>query len=229
MRARLGLAFVLGLSVALAAAAPDAWAKPRLFTVSLSGEMLSSLSIDQTETRVPPDGCLGVDTETRSFDASARFTPLPRPRRAIDSWLLFHARMKAHKGSAASEVRFEYAPNPEAPWVDPSTCVVAPEREDFRCFFDTRATRRSGSAYALKPVEGSYRLIYRPLASMLDCGGITATFFGDYDVGLRVRAVMGLAKGRSVVRSGTGAPLRELDEWTPRESFRYRLKVTRVR
>ena len=154
MRARPGLAFVLGLSVALVAAAPDAWAKPRLYTVSLSGEMSSTLRHDQTETRVPPDGCLGVDTETRTFEASAHFTPLPRPRRAFDSWLLFHTQLKSHRGSAASELTFDYAPNPEMPWVDPSTCVVAPEREEFPCVFATRATRRSGSAYALKPVNG---------------------------------------------------------------------------
>ena len=108
---------------------------------------------------------------------------------------------------------------------------VPPERRSFRCFFADRATRRSGDAYALRPDDGRYTLIYRPFASMVDCGEIhEATLFGNYDVNLRVRAVLRLRTGRSVVRSGVASPLREdADEWTPRETLRYRLKVARVR
>jgi hypothetical protein len=65
---------------------------------------------------------------------------------------------------------------------------------------------------------------------MVDCGEIhEAALFGNFDVDLRVGAVIGLPRGRSVVRSGAQAPLRHLDEWTPRETLRYRLEVTRVR
>ena len=229
MRTRVALA--LGLAAALGATAPDAWAaKPRLYTVSLSGEIRSSLSHALVDTGVPPAGCVGSDTETRTFQASATFRPMPKPRPAVSSWLLFHAQLGSPKGSAASEWTANYAPDPEAPWTDPSTCAVPPQRRSFRCYFAATATRKSGSAYALRPNNGRYTLIYRPFASMVDCGDIhEASLFGNFDVDLRVSAVKGLRRGRSVVRSATKSPLRDLDEWTPRETLRYRLEVTRVR
>ena len=225
------LALVLGLAAAIGVGAPDAWAaKPRLYTVSLSGEIRSTLTHALVDTAIPPDGCVGSNTETRSFQASARFLPLPRPRPAVSSWLLFHAQLKSPRGSAASELTSSYAPDPEAPWIDPSTCAVPPERRSFRCYFAEQATRKSGTAYALRPDNGRYTLIYRPFASMVDCGEIhEAALFGNFELDLRVNAVMRLPRGRSVVRSGVKAPLRDVDEWTPRETLRYRLEVTRVR
>ena len=225
------LAVLVCVVAALGVSAADARAaKPRLYTVSLSGELRASLSHALVDTRIGPDGCVGSNTETRTFEASARFSALPKPRPAVSSWLLFHARLKSPKGSAASEVTYSYTPDPEAPWTDPSSCAVPPERQSFPCYFAPKATRRSGTAYALRPFNGRYTLIYRPFASMVDCGDIhEATLFGNYDVDLRVRAVMGLPIGRSVVRSGIKSPLREIDEWTPRETLRYRLEVKRVR
>ncbi len=229
MKTRLALA--VGLVAALGGSAPDAWAaKPRLYAVSLSGEIRSSLTHALMDTRIGPDGCVGSNTETRSFQASASFLPLPKPRPAVSSWLLFHARLKSPRGSAASEVTWNYSPDPEAPWTDPSTCAVPPERQSFPCYFAADATRRSGAAYALRPHNGRYTLIYRPFATMVDCGDIhEASLFGDFDVDLRVGAVMGLGRGRSVVRSGVKSPSRDVDEWTPRETLRYRLEVARVR
>ena len=217
MRTRLTLA--VAVVAVLGVSAPDAWAaKPRLYSVSLSGEIRSSLSHALVDTRIGPDGCVGSNTETRSFEASASFSPLPKARPAVSSWLLFHARLKSPKGSAASEVTWSYSPDPEAPWVDPSTCAVPPERRSFPCYFAAKATRRSGTAYALRPQNGRYTLIYRPFATMVDCGDIhEAALFGDFDVDLRVGVVMGLPRGRSVVRSGVKSPLRDVDEWTPRE------------
>jgi hypothetical protein len=225
------LVLALGLAAALGVGAADAWAaKPRLYTVSLSGEIRSSLTHALVDTAAPPAGCVGSNTETRSFRASASFSPLPKPRPAVSSWLLFHAQLKSPRGSAASELTSSYAPDPEAPWTDPSTCAVPPERRSFRCYFAAEATRKSGTAYALRPQNGRYTLIYRPFASMVDCGDIyEASLFGNFGLDLRVSAVMALARGRSVVRSGMQAPLRHVDEWTPRETLRYRLEVTRVR
>ena len=77
MSSRIGTTFV-GIVAVAAVCAPAAWAaKPKLYSVALSGDVRNEASRTTDGTVRPPEGCMGTMSETHRFVASAGLAPKP--------------------------------------------------------------------------------------------------------------------------------------------------------
>lgn len=224
----------VGMVVAVNAPAASA-AKPKLYSVSLSGEARNEAT--RVDDGVPPDGCLGTTSNTNRFVASAGLAPKAnRAPMASHGRLRFPARLTSPSVVAGTETTGSFSPDPEYPPNDPSVCSAASRSRNWPCRPSPRATGRAGAEFALLPNKGRYELYYNHTDGIFPCD--------DYDLPLRVtlldvaqtkltklrvRAVKRLAKGRSVSTSGTivAAPLDP--GATGGETLRYSLRVKRVR
>jgi hypothetical protein len=223
------------LAVLLVACVPAAEAaKPKLYSVSLRGSDRNERSAVFSDSVQPPYGCVGSMSDTRHFAAAANIRPKGGAA-PVASYgrLIFRARLTGFTASSTSQTSGSFSPDPDFPPPDPSTCAVAPERKSYPCHFRSEATRRSGGEFALFPDKGRYQLYYNRSAGILLCED---DYFYDslLDTSpemvtkLRVRAVKGLRRGRSVSASGT-ISVPAVSGETGGETLHYALKVTRVR
>ena len=230
---RLGTAFVVVAAAAVCVPAAQA-AKPKLYSVSLKGDVRNELTSVRADAVEPPVGCVGSMSETRHFTASAGLVPKPRGA-AVASYgrLIFRAGLTSPAATSTSETTGSFSPDPDYPPSDPSVCAVAPERKSYPCRFAAEATRSSGGEFALLPNKGKYELYYNRSVGILACED---DFFYESLMDssptmltkLSVRAVKGLARGRSVTVSGTTATAPGSGQ-TGGETLHYRLKVARFR
>jgi hypothetical protein len=235
MSTRIGVSLSV-VAVLVAACVPPAAqaAKPKLYSVSLTGSVHNERTAVFNDAVQAPYGCVGSMSETRHFAASANIRPKGGAA-PVASYgrLIFRARLKAFTASSTSETSGSFSPDPDFPPPDPSDCAVAPERKSYPCHFRSEATRRSGGEFALFPEKGRYQLYYNRSAGILLCDD---NYFYDslLDTSpemltkLHVRAVRGLRRHRSVSASGTISSAPVSGE-TGGETLHYALKVTRVR
>jgi hypothetical protein len=235
MSSRIGTSLIaVVVAVALACVPAAQAAKPKLFSVSLKGNVRNQVTTVRDDAVERPYGCVGSMSETRRFAASAGLVPKPSAA-PVASYgrLVFRARLASPAAASSSETAGSFSPDPDFPPSDPSVCAVAPEKKSFPCRFRTEATRATGAEFALLPNRGRYELYYNRSAGILSC---------DDDIGesllgvaapkltkLSVRAVKGLARGRSISVSGTVATDARDPSAAGGESLHYTLKVARVR
>ena len=225
------------LLVAAAAAAPSAnAAKPKLYSVSLSGDVRSESSRVRADAVYAPEGCQGTLSETYRSAASTGLAPKPRPA-PIASYgrLRFRAALTSPSVSATTETSGSFTVDPNFPPADPSVCSVQPGPKSWSCSFSGEATRAAGAEIALLPNKGKYEIYYNrntPLVSCDDEFPMGVSLLGVAEPALtklRVSAVKKLRKGKSVSASGTTAsPLMDPSA-TGGETLNYTLKVKRVR
>jgi hypothetical protein len=234
MSTRIGVSLAV-IAVLAAACVPAAEAaKPKLYSVSLKGNVRNERTAVFSDSVQPPYGCVGSMSETRHFAASAGIRPKGGAA-PVASYgrLIFRARLTAFTATSTSETSGSFSPDPDFPPPDPSVCAVAPERKSYPCHFKSEATRRSGGEFALLPNKGKYELYYNRSAGILLCED---DYFYDslLDTSptmltkVRVRAVKRLRRGRSVSASGTiSAPPASGESGG--ETLHYALRVKRVR
>jgi hypothetical protein len=223
------------LAVAVSAAtAPAAWAaKPKLYTVSLSGDVRNESTLVR-ETPTAPDGCTGTTTETHRFVASAGLTPKPS-RIPVASYgrLRFRAALTSPTVASTTETVRSFVPDPSFPPDDPSVCAVPTETTSRPCTFSSQATSAAGADFALLPNAGRYELYYNRNDGILSCDDDIGERLLDVGApkltNLRVRAVKRLAKGRTASASATVTTPPLISSATGGETLRYALKVKRVR
>jgi hypothetical protein len=235
MRRLASLSVVLAVAVAALVAVPLASAaKPRLYSVSLSGKVKSELT--RTKTIYPQDpGCTGTVTRTDRFVAAASLSPA-RNAAAIASYgrLLFLAKLTSPTAAYSVETEGGWAVDPSDPYPpDPSACAFTPEKKNLKCAYNSVATRRLGGPFALLPNNGRYELYYNLSNGTVRCEddevGASLLEPGGPPTKLRVNAVKGLRKGRSVSVSGTLETPPAIRDVTGGEKLDYTLKVKRVR
>lgn len=211
-------------------------AKPRLFTVSLSGEVRNEATRVRDDAVYAPSGCVGTMSETHRFVASAGITPRPSAA-PVASYgrLRFRARLTSPAASATTETSGSFTPDPDFPPADPSACDVASGTKSWPCGFSAEATRSSGGEFALLPNRGKYELYYNRNPAIVSCDDEFPLGMSLLDAAepqqtkLRASAVKRLAKGRSVSVSGTAMTPPLDPRATGGETLRYVLKVKRVR
>ena len=211
-------------------------AKPKLYSVALSGDVRNESSRTADGTVRPPEGCIGTMSETHRFVASAGLAPKPRGA-PVASYgrLRFRARLISPTVAATTTTAGSFEPDPNYPPADPSECSFTPGTKSWPCSFAAEATRASGAEFALLPNKGKYELYYNRSAGLVSCDDEFPLGWALLEAAqpkltkLRVRAVKRLAKGRSTSASGTamGPPL-DLGG-TGGETLNYTLKVKRVR
>jgi hypothetical protein len=211
--------------------------KPRLYHVSLSGQANSELTRTKT---VPPqyEGCAGRVTRTDHFVASASLSPAPNavPIRSYRR-LPFYAKLTSPTATYTVKTEGGWSVDPTDPYApDPSMCAFTPENKTLGCEYNPISTRRLGGPFTLGfPDRGRYRLYYSLSNGTVRCpeGEIGASLLEAEAAGpatkLRVNAVKGLRKGRSVSVSGTLETPPAIRDVTGGETLDYTLKVKRVR
>ena len=233
MRPR-SLALLALALLALAAVAPvpsAAAAKPKLYSVSLSGATRTELT--QVRPLDPPGGCTGSANETNHFLGSATLVAKPRGVPfASYGRLKFNVVLKSLSAQATHETAGSYAVDPNEPFPPPpGTCTFTPEKTTARCTFTRDATARAGAEFALLPHGRIYELYFNRTAGIVNCepDDLSGKIFGEFvQTKLRVSAVKGLGVGGSVSKSTTSViPARS--PVTGGETTRYTLKVKRVR
>jgi hypothetical protein len=234
MSSRIGLSLVV-IAAAAAVGAPAAWAaKPKLYNVSLSGEVRNEVTRVREDAVDPPPGCRGSMSETHRFVASAGLAPKPSGV-PVASYgrLRFRARLTSPTARSTTETEGSFEPDPSSPPDDPSACAVAPGTTDRPCRFAAAATRASGAEFALLPNAGRYELYYNRYPSIVSCddelGESLLDVSGPKLTNLRVSAVNRLARGRSVSVGGTATTPPRDTRATGGETLRYTLRVKRVR
>jgi hypothetical protein len=227
------------LILAAAAAAPSAHAakpKPKLYSVSLSGDVRSEGSRVRADAVYAPQGCQGSLSETHRFAASTGFAPKPRPA-PIASYgrLRFRAALTSPSISASTETSGSFTVDPDFPPDDPSVCTAQTGSKSWACSFSGEATGRAGAEIALLPNKGTYEIYYNrsnPLVSCDDEFPMGVSLLGVAEPAatkLRVSAVKKLRKGKTVTASGTTAsPLIDPGA-SGGETLNYTIKVKRVR
>ena len=229
MRTRSALALL-----ALAAVAPvpsAAAAKPKLYSVSLSGTTRTELT--QVRPLDPPAGCTGSANETNHFLGSASLVAKPRGVPfASYGRLKFNVVLKSLRAEATHETSGSYEVDPNEPFPPPpGTCTFTPEKKTARCTFTRDATARAGAEFALLPHGKIYELYFNRTAGIVNCepDDLSGKIFGEFvQTKLRVSTVKGLGVGGSVSKSTTSEiPARS--PVTGGETTRYTLKVKRVR
>ena len=234
MSTRIGVSLSV-IAVLVAACVPAAEAaKPKLYSVSLKGDVRDEINVVRQDV-APPYGCLGSMSETRHFAASASLSPKPIGAPfASYGRLIFRARITSPTVTSTGETTGDVSPDPYSPPSDPSVCT-APGKQTYPCHFRTEATRRSGGEFALLPNKGKYEIYYNRASGMLSCD--EEDYFSESPLDasptaltkLKVRAVKGLGRGRSLSVSGTiSTPPRD-PEATGGETLHYALNVKRVR
>jgi hypothetical protein len=235
MSTRTGTSLV-ALTVLVALAPGAQAAKSKLYSVSLKGDVHDEITTDRQDAVDPPAGCVGSMSERRHFEASADLAPKPKPAPiASYSRLKFRALIKSPHAVSTSDTSGGFSPDPDFPPDDPSACAVQPGHKSYPCHFLSEATRRSGGEFALLPNAGKYEIYYNRSAGMLSCD--EEDYFSESPLDssptaltkLRVRAVKGLGRGRSVSASGTITTPPRDPSATGGETLDYTLKVRRVR
>lgn len=229
---------VVGIVTVAAVCAPAAWpAKPKLYSVALSGDVRNEAS--RTTDGVPraPEGCMGTMSETHRFVASAGLAPKPT-RAPVASYgrLRFRARLISPTVAATTTSAGSFAPDPNYPPADPGACSVAPAgMKTWPCSFSAEAVRSSGAEFALLPNRGKYELYYNRSSGLVSCddefplGSALLDAAPPQLTKLRVSAIKRLAKGRSASVSGTAVSPPLDPGGTGAETLNYTLKVKRVR
>jgi hypothetical protein len=237
MSSRIGSTFV-GIVAVAAVCAPAAWpAKPKLYSVALSGDVRNEAS--RTTDGVPraPEGCIGTMSETHRFVASTGLAPKPAGA-PVASYgrLRFRARLITPTVAATTTTAGSFSPDPNYPPADPSECSVTPPGpKSWPCSFANEATRASGAEFALLPNKGKYELYYNRSSGLVNCddefpmGAALLEAGKPHLTKLRVGAVKRLAKGRSTSASGTAVKPPLDPGGTGGETLTYTLKVKRVR
>jgi hypothetical protein len=227
-----GLALVVVATAAFAPAASAA--KPKLYTVSLSGDVRNEST--QTMEGIPPEGCMGSTSETHRFAVSAGLAPKPT-RVPVASYgrLRFKAALTSLTLAAGTETTGSFAPDPDYPPDDPSVCSVPPTKS-WPCHPVGEATGKAGAEFALLPNKGRYELYYNRTSGIVACDDdllplrVTLLDVGQTKLTkLRVSAVKRLGKGKSVSVSGTVVAPPMVSVTTGGETLNYSLKVKRVR
>jgi hypothetical protein len=224
----------VGLTAALALVPTGAAATPKLYHVSLSGDVRNDVTTVREAAVTPPEGCVGSMTETSHFAASAVLAPKGGAAPAASHGRLrFRALLTAPSAASTTETAGTFTADPDFPPDDPLACGVAPSRIDLPCRFAREATGRSGAQFVLLPNHGRYELYYnrnRPVVScndplresLLDVGHPKLTT-------LRVSVVKRLRRGTSASVSGTATTAPQLTDATGGETLHYTLKVARIR
>jgi hypothetical protein len=235
MSSRIGISLI-GIAATLACVPAAQAAKPKLYSVSLSGEVRSEASRVRDDAVYGPPGCLGTMSETHRFIASAGLAPKPSGA-PVASYgrLRFRARLTTPTVAATTQTAGSFSPDPYSPPDDPSGCPVAPGTKSWPCSFSAEATRSAGAEFALLPNQGKYELYYNRSGGIVSCDDEFPLGWSLLDAAqpqltkLRVRAVKRLAKGKSVSVSGTAASPPLDPGAMGGETLRYTLKVKRVR
>jgi hypothetical protein len=235
MSTRLGTALAVIAAVAVSVPAAQA-AKPKLYRVSLKGDVHDEITAERSSTTEPPSGCFGELSETRRFAAAASLSPKPTSVPfASYGRLVFRARITSTSATSTSRTSGSFSTDPDFPPPDPSVCSPAPQSKTFPCHFLSEATRRSGGEFALLPDKGKFEIYYNRAAGMLTCD--EEDYFAESPMDssptaltkLGVKAVKRLGRGRSVSASGTIATQPRDPQDKGGETLHYSLKVTRVR
>jgi hypothetical protein len=113
-------------------------------------------------------------------------------------------------------------------------CAFTPEHKTRHCSFTSAATRSAGGEYALLPHGRKYQLYFNRTDGVVRCeddevGANQLLGTAGPNTKLSVRAVKGLARGRSVSVSGTRHMAPAIRDVTGGETLVYKLKVKRVR
>lgn len=230
------VAVAIAVTVAALAASPAASAaKPRLYHISLSGKARSELT--RTKTINPQyEACTGTVTRTDHFVASASLGPAPNavPIRSYGR-LPFYAKLTSPTAAYTVETKGGWSVDPSDPYPPPpGGCDFTPESKTLECEYNPISTRRLGGPFTLHAHDGRYELYYSLSNGTVRCpeGEIGASLLeprGAPPTKLRVNAVKGLRKGRSVSVSGTVASPPAIRDVTGGETLDYTLKVKRVR
>jgi hypothetical protein len=234
-RSAAAIAALTGLAVALVVpAATGARAKPKLYSISLSGSDRTELS--QASTTMAPYGCTGSSTETQRFTASMRMNAKPQPVPfASYGRLQFNVVLTSLSAVATTETTGSYAYDPSA-FDHPSSCVFTPPpKKVARCTFDKDATRKQGAELALFPIHGKFEFyLNRTNLAIVHCEPAFSPDFtygtllaGEFPTKLRSSKVSALGKGRSESDSAT-ISMKD-PQSTGGETVKYALKVKRVR
>jgi hypothetical protein len=235
MSRRFGITLVVVAATA-AVVPPAEAAKPKLYTVSFSGDARNESSRVRADAVYAPEGCQGSLSETYRFNASSGFAPKPSAA-PVASYgrLRFRARLTSPSVAATTETTGSFTVDPNFPPDDPSVCSATPGPKSWSCGFSGEATRASGAEFALLPNKGKYEIYYNrntPLVSCDDEFPMGVSLMGVAEPALtklRVSAVKKLRKGKSTSASGTTAsPLLDPGA-TGGETLNYTLKVKRVR
>jgi hypothetical protein len=234
MARQVGVVLVVLVASAAACVPAASAAKPKLYSVSLSGDVRNEAS--KTGEGFPPDGCIGTTSETSRFAVSAGLAPKPVAA-PVASYgrLRFRAHLTSLNIAAGTETTGSFAPDPDFPPDDPSVCSV-PATKSWPCRASAEATGKSGAEFALLPNKGRYELYYNRTAGIVTCDddllplGPTLLDVGQTKLTkLRVSAVKRLAKGRSVAVSDTLVVPPMDPGATGGETLNYGLTVKRVR
>ena len=235
MSGTLKISLTLVVAAAVAASSAQA-AKPKLYSVSLSGDIRNEASLVRADAVYAPEGCQGTLSETHRFSASTGLAPKPRPAPlASYGRLKFRATLTSPSISATTETSGSFTVDPDFPPADPSVCSAVPGPKSWSCGFSGEATRPSGAEIALLPNKGKYEIYYNrntPLVSCDDEFPLGVSLMGVAEPALtklRVSAVKKLRKGKSVSASGTTASPPLDPGATGGENLNYTLKVKRVR
>jgi hypothetical protein len=223
---------LLLVAVVVTCCAPMAWAaKPRLYRVSLSGDVRNEQTFER-EGDPPPLGCVGSSTVTHHFAASAGLSARPGAS-PIASYgrLRFRALLTAPTVSSTTSSTGSWAPDPYLPPDDPSACTFRPENKISPCSFAAEATRPSGAELALYPNSATYELYYNRAAGMITCDDeeVDASLLNPATTKLRVSAVKKLARGKTTSASGSVAMPPTVPGATGGETLHYTLRIERVR
>jgi hypothetical protein len=232
MRNSSGVALVALTALASIAVPGAASARPKLYSVSLSGTTRTELT--QVRPLDPPAGCTGSAKETNHFLGSATLVAKPKGVPfASYGRLKFNVVLKSLSAEATHETSGSYAVDPNEPFPPPpGTCTFTPEKKTARCTFTRDATARAGAEFALLPHGKTYELYFNRTAGIVNCepDDLSGKIFGEFvQTKLRVSAVKGLGVGGSVSTSATSVIPARGSSTTGGETDRYRLKVKRVR
>jgi hypothetical protein len=231
MPARIRSSLLLA-ALAAAGCAPTVWAaKPKLYTVSLRGDVRNEQTFER-EGDPPPLGCIGSSTVTHHFAASAGLSARPGASPIVSyGRLRFRALVTSPTVSSTTSSARSWAPDPYLPPDDPSACTFKPENKTSPCSFASEATRSSGAELALYPKSGTYELYYNRAAGMVTCDDedVDASLLSPATTKLRVSVVKKLARGKSTSASGSVATPPRVPGVVGGEMLHYTLRIERVR
>ena len=197
------------LAAALALLPAGAAAQPKLYRVSLSGDVRNDVTTVRDAAVTPPEGCVGSMTETSHFAASAGLAPKGGAAPAA-SYGRLRFRALLDLAEAPNRPRRRRAASRPTRTSRPPTRSRAAARRvgmSLPCRFAREATGRSGAEFVLLPNKGRYELYYnrnRPIVSCDDDIGESLLDVAHPKLTtLRVKAVKRLARGKTVSASGT--------------------------
>jgi hypothetical protein len=150
-----------------------------------------------------------------------------------DADVPFFAKLTSATAAYTVETQGGWSADPNDPPPDPSACAFTPERKILKRAYNSVSTRRLGGPFTLLPHRGRYELYYSLSNGTVRCQedeiGASLLEPGGPPTKLRVNAVKGLRKGRSVSVSGTLETPPAIRDVTGGETLDYILRVKRVR